>query len=282
MEQNTNKQTNEINLYNLWKIIVKRKRIVIGIVFFTVISTAIINVLMPKIYRSETTLRILLRSGGAKMVLSKEPLVFVSSKELIDMVGIIDKEKKKIILPTTYASVTNIKLIPAKESKNQIIVTIEASNVGDMPRALLELVDYLNNVDLLKNELKEEKEIISKRSSELGNIIESTSNLYSYLKLMKETKVAPIFVFNPVDIDIQIADIKIEKLLLEQSLLKHKNGFVEIAMQQYISKNPVRPKRKQNVILAVIVSLFVGVITVIILDYVEKIKEVNKVPRENV
>ncbi|MBA3071945.1 MAG: hypothetical protein FP829_07310, partial [Nitrospirae bacterium] len=43
----------EINLYDYWKVIVKRKTLIIGLFLAAVLASGIISFLMPKIYRGE-------------------------------------------------------------------------------------------------------------------------------------------------------------------------------------------------------------------------------------
>jgi len=68
----------EINLYDLWKVIVKRKAIIIGLFFISILSAAVITFNMPKIYRGEAILSV---------------RVF-PPKEIVSIVGKMDAEKK--------------------------------------------------------------------------------------------------------------------------------------------------------------------------------------------
>ncbi len=48
----------EINLYDLWKNIMKRKKLIFWIFIISIISAGIISFMMPKIYRGEVAVRI--------------------------------------------------------------------------------------------------------------------------------------------------------------------------------------------------------------------------------
>ena len=53
-----NGREDEINLYDYWKVIVKRKRLIIGLFVIAILASAIISFLMPKIYRGEVILKL--------------------------------------------------------------------------------------------------------------------------------------------------------------------------------------------------------------------------------
>ena len=56
MEQQNKESNDEINLYDYWKVIAKRKILIIGLFIVIVVSTAIGSFLMPDIYRGEAVL----------------------------------------------------------------------------------------------------------------------------------------------------------------------------------------------------------------------------------
>jgi capsular polysaccharide biosynthesis protein len=259
MEQQIKGYSDEINLYDFWKAIIKRKRLIVGIFLIAVISTTVISFLMPKIYRGEAVINILLYEA-------------IPAKELSDMIGKIDKEKRKYILSKTYSSVSDITFKTMKDSKDKVIVIIDAKNVDDIPKILSELVDYLNNIGVVKLNVNEEKERLEKKSTELSNVIyASTGLLDTYHNLLKSGKLLPVG-FNPIDLNRKVADIKLEKLAVEQAILRLKDGGIGIASQLYISNIPVKPKKTMNMVSAGVASFFVGIFLAFSLEYVEKIK----------
>lgn len=240
-----NVRDDEINLYDYWKVIVKRKRLIIGLFLVAVLSSAIISLLMPKIYRGEVVL--------TQLVLSP--------KELIAITG------NKKILPTTHHSITAIKLNALKDSTDKLQVIIEAKSADDIPAAVVEIIKYLNNIPLVNRSIEEGRQRLLKQSEELSKVIKQSNKLaVTYEKLLKEGKYVPmgfnIVGFNPqgfslVDIRKKISDWEVEKFNIDQVLQKPKG--VEMIGKPYILKNPVKPNIKKNIILAGIVSLFSGV-----------------------
>lgn len=250
----------EINLYDYWKVIVKRKILIIGLFLVAVLASAIISLLMPKIYRGEVVL--------TQLVLSP--------KELIAVVGKIDAGKKEEILPTTHHSITDIKLNTiksdaTKDSTDKLLqVIIEAKSADDIPAAMTEFVGYLNNFSLINRAVEEERQRLFKQSEELSKVVEHSNELAeTYKKLLKDGKLVPLG-FNPVEIRKRVSDIEMEKFAIDQAIQRPKG--VEMLEKPYILKNPVKPSIKKNIALAGIASLFAGIFLAFFMEYVERIR----------
>ena len=259
-----NGREDEINLYDYWKVIVKRKRLIIGLFIVAVLASAIISFLMPKIYRGEVILKL-----PTKELTSKE----LTSKELFSVIGKIDAEK---ILPTTHHLVSDVKLNVLKDSTDKLMLIIEAKNTDDISSAMTEFVGYLNNFPLINRSVEEERQRLLKQSEELSKVIEQPNKLAeAYEKLLQAGKYVPmgfnLVGFNPVDVRKKISDMKVEKFIIEQALNRPKG--VEMIEKPYILKNPVKPSIKKNIILAGIASLFAGIFLAFLMEYVERIRK---------
>ena len=185
MEQQNREYNDEINHYDFWKVIVKRKKLIIGLFIVIVVSTAIVSFLMPDIYRGKAVLFII-------------PADEITAKEITDLIGKVDREKLLSIMPKSYPNVKDLKLNNMKDSNNKIIVTIDAKKIDDIPRALSEVVDYLNNIDIIKSKISRSKAIALKQSAELADLIKSSPDLLSTSdKLFKAVKLSTMG-FNPI------------------------------------------------------------------------------------
>jgi uncharacterized protein involved in exopolysaccharide biosynthesis len=203
-----------------------------------------------------------------------QPAANITAKDIVDFVGKIDREKKAKLLPNTYALIDEIKLNAFKESKDKIAIIIEAKDTNAIQAALSEIIEYINAINLVKLNVKEEQERLLKRSTELSTVIAATSELLdTYRKLLTGGKLVPVG-FNPVELNKRISDIKLEKLAVEQAIQRMKGG-IEIANQLYVMDKPVKPRIKMNVALSGIMSLFLGIFLAFSLEYVEKIKNGN-------
>jgi AAA15 family ATPase/GTPase len=213
---------------------------------------------MPKIYRGEAVLMV-------------QPASNITAKDIIDFVGIIDDEKKVKILPNTHVSISDIKINAFKDSKDKIALIIETKNTNNIQPALSEIIEYISNIDLVKQNVKEEQERLLKRSTELSNVIATSSELLdTYKKLLTKGNIVPIG-FNPVEMNKSITDIKLEKLVVDQEIQRLKGG-IEIAGQLYVMNKPVKPRKMMMVTLAGIAGLFPGMFWAFFMDYLGKIK----------
>ena len=256
-----NGREDEINLYDYWKVIVKRKRLIIGLFVIAILASAIISFLMPKIYRGEVILKL-----PTKELTSKE----LTSKELFSIIGKIDAEKVKNFLPKTHRLITSIKLDALKDSTDKLRLVIEAKNTDDISSAMTEFVGYLNNFPLINRSVEEERQRLLIQSEELSKVIKDSEEFAEiHKKLLRDGKLI-LLGFNPVEISKRMSDLKIEKLGVEQSLQRPKS--VEIIEKPYILKNPVKPSIKKNIALAGTISLFIGIFLAFFMEYIEKMR----------
>lgn len=278
MEQQNEEYTYEINIYDLWKVIVKRRRIIIGIFLIFVISTAILSTFMPKIYRGEATLNVIDNSFLTTFDNVRRHLLIANdsydARKIIDAMGRIDNEKKKLIFPKTYMSVNSAKLRVLKETEKpeKIAVTIEAKNTNDIPVSVSELVDFLNNMESVKTSFNDEREVLRKRSIELSNLQKTgQDSLVRYNKLLRDGKID--IGYNPLSLQIDIVNIENEKLAVDQALSKFKDGRIQLITPPSVSNKPVSPKILHNVFVAGILSLLVGIALAFLIEYIHKIKK---------
>ncbi len=245
----------EINLYDLWKVIVKRKAIIIGLFLVSILLAAVITFNMPKIYRGEVILRVTTKDTA-------------TAKEIGSIVGKIDSGKMALILPKTSQSITDLKLNPLKDSTDKMQVTIDSKKADEIPDALSELIQYIKSNPLMKRAFAQERERLLKQSEELSKTIDSSGELVkTYRKLLDAGRLNPIG-FNPIELNKRVSDLKIEKLNLEQALENLKG--VEPAGELYISKKPVKPKKRLNVALAGMAGLFIGIFIAFLMEGIEK------------
>jgi hypothetical protein len=267
MDQLNRANDDEINLYDLWLVILKRKKLIISLFLIVVISVAIISFLMPKIYTGDTVLRI----PQFEIASSN-----ISSKDLLDLIGKIDNERKAKVLPKTSALITDIKLNAFKDSKDKIELVIESKDKNAIVTATSELVDYMNSIDLVKSTVKEEQEKLLKRTTEFTTVLSASKEIFeTYGKLLKAGKLVPIG-FSPIELNKRIAEISLEKQAAEQSL-QRLSGGVRIARQVDIKNDPVKPRIKMNIALSGIVSLFLGSFLAFYLEFIETIKNKRSV-----
>lgn len=266
MEQQNRECRDEINLYDLWNGIAKRKMLIIGLFIVIVGLTAVGSIMMPKIYRGEVILDILVLKSEK---MAKE---IITAKEIIDLMGNVDREKLKSVAPKSYNNINDIKFKAIKDSKNKVLVTIDANKPNDISTALPEVISYLNNISIVKSTFQQEKDLLLRKSEELSKVVKlAADTLATYDKQIKAGKLSVIG-FNPIILHRNLSDIRLELFTTEQQLSKLNSDCIKVATQAHISKNPISPKILFNIILAGIFSLLLGAFLAIFLDYIENIK----------
>jgi len=254
MNRNT---PDEINLMDYIQVIRKRKWLIIFGTLLCVVAVGVVSLVMPKIYRGEVTFKI-------------TPKEIVTAKEMVSVIGNLDKEKRRQVLPKTYNLTDSIQLSPVRDSADKFRLIIEAKRADNIPIAISEFVEYINNNPIIKRYVEQHKEVLLKQTEELSKVIESSKELVkTYDNLIKAGRLIPVG-FNPVDLNKRISDIKIEKLQVEQSLNTLEG--IEMAAQPYISSKPVKPKKGLNVTLAGVVGLFVSIMIAFFMEYLQRNK----------
>ncbi len=263
----------EINLMDYIQVIRKRKWLIILGTLICMIVAAIISLLMPKIYRGEATFNTakeritVVGETGKEIIIVKE---IITAKEMVSFIGKLDKEKLKQVLPKTYNLINSIQLNPLRDSADKFQLIIEAERVDDIPIAISGFVEYIDNNPLIRHSVEEAKERLLKQIEELSKFIESSKELVkAYDNLIKTGRLILVG-FNPIELNKRISDIKIEKLQVEQTLKRLKG--IEMVAQPYISSKPVKPKVKQNIVIAGLVSLFAGIFLAFFMEFLEKNK----------
>jgi capsular polysaccharide biosynthesis protein len=257
----------EINLMDYIQVIRKRKWLIILGTLICIIVAAIISLLMPKIYRGEATFKI------AKEIIAKE---ITTAKEMVNIIGDLNEEKLKQVLPENYNLKSSIKLNALRDSVDKFQLIIEAERIDDIPIAISMFVEYIDNNPLIRRSVEQTKETLLKQTEELSKVIESSKELVkAYDNLIKTGRLIPVG-FNPIELNKRISDIKIEKLQVEQALKKLKG--IEMVTEPYISSKPVKPKKRQNVMIAGVVGLLGSIIMAFFMEFLEKNKAGLKKP----
>jgi LPS O-antigen subunit length determinant protein (WzzB/FepE family) len=267
MEQSNRANVDEINLYDLWLVILKRKKLIIGLCLIVVILAAIISLLMPKTY-----------GGDAVLSIPQFEIVSlnISSRDLLDLIGKIDKERRARLLPKTSIFITDIKFNVFKDSKDKVEVVIESKDKNAISMAISEVIDYTNSIDLVKSTVKEEQEKLLKRAAELSTVLDASKDLlYTYRQLFKAGKLVPVG-FNPIELNKRISDISLEKQMTEQSL-QRLSGGVKLARQVDIKDKPVKPRIIMIIVLSGTISIFLAILAAFFLEFIEKIRTKERV-----
>jgi len=267
-----NVREDEINLYDYWKVIVKRKSLIIGLFLVAVLASAIISFLMPKIYRGEVVLKLSVLTPA------------LTSKELLSIIGKTDAEK---FLPTTHHLVADVKLNALKDSTDKLRLIIEAKNTNDISVAMTGFVAYLNNLSLIKEAVKREKEKVAKRLKDIPGLIKDKSDLikeYNSFAKMYDRKLerGELSIINlvPADFKARAMGLDAERRSLVEEAKEAKEAKedmenitgVSLVGNPYISNTPISPRIKQNIFASGFIGIFSGIFLAFFLEYIKKLR----------
>ena len=162
----------EVNLLNYWKIIKRKKWLIIGVFLAITIGTTVVNLFMPKIYRGEY-------------------IVIMAAKDFTDVfktINVDDTEVMKNIFPKTNQLINDVKLTTLLDTAVcKIHILIDAKDTSALPKITTELFEYINNFPFHKKFIEQEKERLQKQFDELTlAIVNSEEALKSYNTLLNK------------------------------------------------------------------------------------------------
>jgi capsular polysaccharide biosynthesis protein len=268
-------QDDEINLYNLWRVIAKRKAIILAIFLISILGATIYCFAAPSIYRLETSIKIYSPQGITTVN------AFPTAKELSIRLSKIINELKNInelntVFNNNPGDITDVKIeemkgTPGTTLTEKLNVTIEAKNRDALGAAPQQLVNYIEN-------LNEHKVITSIIISELNERItlvraadkENDIQIKEIEKRLNNTKVLPVG-FDPVVMRQNSVNLKMEKYRIEHEINNYK--MIRLLEEPFISKYPVKPKKAMIITIAGICSLMLGIFIVFIVEYFEGVRK---------
>ncbi len=254
----------EISLYDLWKNIIKRKKLIFSIFIISIISAGIISFMMPKIYRGEVGVRL---QPTVSRVQAKE---LISAKELLEIIGKFDREKIEIIFPQNSDSITRVMMAQISGSNDKFKIIVELSETAHFKDVIKTLLQYLNNVPLIKRAVEQNREQLAKSLEEIDNVVKrSQQDANSFQKMMIREKIN-LLGFNPVQFNKMLSELEVERITLRQSI--QTLAGIEIITEPIISPKPVRPRPMLYMAIAGVSSLIVGVFLAMFLIYLDRIK----------
>lgn len=161
--------------------------------------------------------------------------------------------------------VAGVNLIEIKGSTDKLKLTIDSSRREKINDSINEMIEYLSNIPEIKHIIEQQRVKIIKQIEEISLVIRQSEVLVISLeKMLKNERLLPVG-FNPIELNRKASDLKVEKLVMEQSL---KNlEAIKMVEPPYVFRNPVKPRIKRNIGLAGILGLFMGVFLALIMEY---------------
>lgn len=250
----------EVNLYDLWKVIARRKILILAIFLISVLLAAIISSIMQKVYQGEAVL----------MIASKDISASMPANAIINTFNPINQEKVDMISPQNATTIMKANFVEIKGLNDRFKVIVQSKDPGKIQDFVRDLVIFLNENTEIKHCIENSKELLTKKAHELALVISQSESLKkSYEKMLQNGKVTTLG-FSPVSLERQLSDMRIEKLMLEKQL-ENISG-IEVVGKTSFSNQPIKPRMKMNIALAGMASLFIGVFLAFFLEFIKKMK----------
>lgn len=253
----------EINLYEYWKILVKRKKILLGIFLVPVIIAVIIAAIIPRYYRGEGEIT--------------NPLI--PAQNIVNLVGNIDDAKKDKIFVNNSGAIKSVLISIPKKSPDKVTVIIDAKTADIIPQAFKDMSNYISNLPEIRTAFDKINVEIDSRIQNLTEAKKANLVFLNQMTDMMKRRQISIVNINPADLIKKDGDISLEIKNLEQTksdAIKKKELNVKVSAgilaPPSITKQPSNEKIKQSIIITVILSLMAGIFAVFFLDYIERMK----------
>ena len=266
------RQDEEINLYVYWKVLVKRKKIFIGIFLVPLVIVTIVSLSLPRYYRGESEI--------------SDPAI--PAPNIVNLVGDINDTQKVKIFTNNPGAIKSALISPSKKSTDKVSIIIDAKTADIIPQAFKDIHDYINNLPEIKGEIARihtETDLkIEEADFKLQKLIEAKKANLIYLNhiMMKKWQLMYQTV-NPADLIEKDADLTLKINNLQQAkkdmmMKKELNVKVPVGMLRppSITKQPSNSQIKQRIIMTGILSLFAGIFVVFFLEYIDRIKAREK------
>lgn len=258
-------QDDEISLYDLWEVIIKRKMIIIVVLVISLFFAVGYSFVAEKIYRLETTI---------KIYTTKDLITVKDQPKTKIQISGENRELHEVIFKNNANDIKSVRIVDIAGTTDRAKVTIESSNRETLNVALQQLVNYIENVP-------ENKVINNKIIAELNQKLDlvraadkkGDAQISEIEKRINNTKVLSLG-FNPIDINQKSIDLKMEKYRLENEVKNYK--IIQLPDEPVISKYPIKPDRMKIITLACALGFMLGVFIVFVMAYFERMRTLSK------
>lgn len=255
-------QEDEINLLDLWRVIIKRRYLIIALFFLSSVLALIISVRLPEIFEGEAI--VALPRGSSGVLVNT-----VETKAVIDMVlkeikkgNPIGNFNKELI-----NSIADVRVDQVKGSDYQLKVIVQIKKEPEKAYEVYDkVIKYLQTNEYIAKRINIEKAAMETNLAETRNAVEKAVHTRDETLRLIATR-NPVG-FNPVDLDVRIAELQTKVIGFETGLSNIRN--YEYVNGPYIYKNKIKPNIRLNTLIAGIAALFTSFLLVFLLEGIEK------------
>lgn len=271
--ENQNYQNDEINLIDYIKVIIKRKKMIVGIGIVFVAAATIASLQtsrMPKVYQIDSTVRI--GAIGRSLFSVNEIIEKLKNRKMLQ--SIISKTSEDLTVEDLKKAIevenikdTNLFRIQMESAEPDIAISI----LNEIENKFILDGDesYKKNIVIVKEELRD----LEERKAGIKESIKNYKQKISKHKLSSRFSSVLGSIVKYEDI---YSDIDKREYILKERLSAAKNfGIVELPFK---STDSIRPGKKLNIVISAILGLTLGIFIAFFMEFWDKnvSKEVGK------
>jgi len=226
----------EINLIDYIKVVIKRKWLILGITLTAVLIAGIASMASPKNYEVSTTLQI------------------GNTTDILESTAQVAEKIKSNAYKNLLEEKLNIENLPeikteTPQNTNFVSIIIETDN----PEQAKQILDEINSLVLL-----EHQEIFNKRESQIKENIKEIQDELTLLETKKE------YSEGIAELRIKLSDLKATLNVFQPT---------KVIKAPIVPKNPSGSNLILNIVIAIVLGLFIGVLVAFIKEWWENAKK---------
>ena len=261
----------EVDLRDYINMVKKRWKIILIIFLVSTITSGVVSFLLPKTYESIAMVKI----GRMRNKLLEEPSTTI---EIFKTKAMLEKVTEELNIPFTQGKTGElVSKIKMKEKSG----LLEIKGKGETPEEALKLVNGVTAVLMKRHEQIFERakvifeEYLASGKKRLFEIDEEINMLQKKIdELVAANSDAKAMLARGYMDSLEKSRDRYEQLQVELREKKMEESYgtvsTELVIPSTTPESPIAPKKKQNVLIAGILGLFVGLICAATVEYFEK------------
>ena len=261
----------EVDLRDYINMVKRRWKIILGIFLVSTITSGVVSLLLPKTYEASAMLRI----GRMRNTLLEEPSTVI---EIFKTIPILKKVAEELNMPLTLEKSRGLASKIKMREKSGLL---EIRGSGETPEEAMKLVNGVIAVLLKRHEqiFERAKAILEEYLvSSKERLVEIKKDIEMLQKKIDELKgtnsEAKATVARGYMEGLERSRDRYEQLQVALREKKMEESYATVSTELVIPPTapeyPISPKKKQNVLIAGILGLFVGFVSAAIVEYFEK------------
>ncbi len=285
-EKNYPSYEDEINLYEYYKVVAKRKWLILIITVLCAVAAFLISSFLPKVYKVSCVVQ-----PGVWNILSDGKISYTDTPQNVAGMVKNDVFSSKIMETFQLKAPPKFKAEIGKGT-NLVKISYETDKPEEGKAIVDKLIDliknrYGNRIKAKKDNLEKRLDILQRRKNTISLALktarENTENLTkereSLLKEKERSSLSVILYTTTIQQNIAYVNGLCSQLKWIQDetenlkFMKNSIEGVKVVQTAKVSQYPVKPKKKLNTVIALVVGLFFSIFLAFFLEWLEKAKK---------